>query len=78
METIKVINVCDLLGVLFGESWASDYDRSYEETQAAILTWCKANGAHYYARPRENYSRIEAIAEARSAGNVTVVVEDLS
>lgn len=78
METIKVINVCDVLGTIFGKDWASDFYRTYEETQAAIMTWCDANDAHYYARGREDFSRIDAIAEARSAGKTSVVVEDLS
>lgn len=78
METIKVVNVCDVLAVIFGEDWASDFYRTYDETQAAIMGWCEANDAHYYARPREDFSRIDALAEARSVGKTTVVVEDLS
>lgn len=77
-EGVAVINVCHLLDVIYGKNWAGDFNRSYAETQSAIMAWCDANDSHYYARGREDFSRYEAVEEAKQAGKTAVVVEDLS
>jgi len=77
-EGVALINVCHLLETIFGDGWAGDFSRTYEETQSAIMGWCDANDAHYYARGREDFSHFEAIEEAKQAGKTAVVVEDLS
>ena len=77
-EGVALINVCHLLDSLFCKDWPRDYTRPYAETQAAIMAWCEANEAHYYARGREEFSHSEAVDEAKQAGKTAVVVEDLS
>jgi hypothetical protein len=51
---------------------------SYEDTRVAIVTWCEAHGAHYYARCREEFDTCEAARETVAAGLRRVVLEDLS
>jgi hypothetical protein len=74
------INVCDVLSHLFPDYWDMSKwaTRSYEADRAAVLEWCDAHGAHYYARGREDFSLTEAREEAVSMGLARVVYEDLS
>lgn len=72
---IKVVNICDLLDVV-RPNWLKDFD--YERESASVMGWCRENGAHYYAAPREDFSKYVAVREAEEAGKGIVVVEDLS
>lgn len=72
----KVVNICDLLDILFGEDWTKH--PSYEEQSKVIVQWCRDSGAHLYSRPKEDFFIHEAIEEARNQSKSVVVVEDLS
>jgi hypothetical protein len=80
MKEIEIVNICDLLGILFPGYWDNcnftKYD--YEETRNKVVEWCEANDSHYYARGRENFFIWEACNEAEALGKSKVVVEDLS
>ena len=76
-----MINICDLLPVVIPGYWDLDWnhpDRDYATSRAKTEAWCKAHGAHYYSRDRENFSQSEAVAEATKLGLDRVVYEDLS
>jgi hypothetical protein len=74
------INICDVLEALWPGYWERElFTRlSYEATLEAILAWCKDHGAHYYARPREQFDECEAAQETVDLGLRRVVLEDLS
>ena len=75
---VKVINVCDLMDDLI-PGWSSDLaPGAYSRAGAAVMEWVNANGAHYYAADREDFSKTAAAFEAERAGKRVVVVEDLS
>jgi hypothetical protein len=72
-KDIQVINVCDVLDTLYGTDWPS-----YETTSKGLQDFCATHNVHYYARPHEDFSSIDAIVEAADAGFSVVVLEDLS
>jgi hypothetical protein len=40
--------------------------------------WCKANGYHFYAKSKENFSVHEAVKETKELGLFKVIVNNLS
>lgn len=77
---VEAINICDLLEVLIPGYWSMDGSErpDYETSRGLTTAWCKANGAHYYAEDREDFSLIEAASQAVQKGLLRVVYEDLS
>jgi len=53
-------------------------DVGYMESGDVLRDWCSAYGAHYFARPREEFFIRTAVEEAANQGYPKVVVEDLS
>jgi hypothetical protein len=80
MKEIEVVNICDLLEILFPGYWeAGKYkDHTWDVTSKAVIKWCEDNDAHYYGAPRESFSIYTGIREAEAAGKSKVVVEDMS
>jgi hypothetical protein len=75
---VKVIDICDLMDELV-PGWSSEFGaEAYSRAGAAVMEWVNANGAHYYAADREDFSKVAAAFEAERAGKRVVVVEDLS
>jgi hypothetical protein len=77
---VTVISICDLMDLLYPGYWTDQLYKniSWEESSEFVRRWCKTNGAHYYAREKVNFSKAEAVHEARNLGKRIVVVEDLS
>ena len=83
---VKVVNICDLLNHLYPEEYDSTatatrwgwINMDYEESSAAVISWCDENKSHYYGRPREDFFIFTAVEEAIVEGKDVVVVEDLS
>ncbi len=78
VDGIKCVNICDVLEVLYGKGYWTDYTRSYRETRTKVAEWAAANDATMYEADRENFSFIWAAAKAREEGKSAVVCEDLS
>lgn len=78
--TVIMINVCQLLPKLFPGYWDADNFLRYSwgQTSAAVIKWCDENDAHYYGKPKEDYSELEALQEAEKLGKRFVITEDLS
>lgn len=70
---VRVVNVCDLIDI-FCDAGV----HGYKDQSNAVIQWCRNSGAHYYARPKENFFIDEAIEEAKNQNKSVVVVEDLS
>jgi hypothetical protein len=70
---IKWVSIIDILTHFYGED-ASDWPDGEEKI---IHAWIKEHNAYYYARPRQNFSLIEAINLAKTTGHLLVVIEDL-
>ena len=71
------VEVSDVRVVGVGEI-IPDLYLTWEEECKIVREWCEKHNAHYYARPRESFSRISAVFEAVKLGKKIVVVEDLS
>lgn len=72
VQEVMILGICTLideLGIGYGD---------YMEYSDVIMGWIADNNAHYYARPREDFSEWEAVREARLQDKSLVVVEDLS
>jgi site-specific DNA-adenine methylase len=67
MPEIKVISICAL-----------NLSDNFEQSCQQLKDFCHENNAYYYAQPREDFSLQDAVEIAKSFGNTTVVVEDLS
>ena len=81
LDGVDVINICDLIPVLFGSDWCQRYIEgkfTYADQMKAVRSWCRDNNAHFYARGREEFNKYEAAEEALEKGLCVVVVEDLS
>jgi hypothetical protein len=80
LGSVEAVDICDLMEVLYPGYW--DEQRylkiTYEVSRNRVESWCREHGAHYYARPREEFSTYEAREEALSYGLRRVVLEDLS
>lgn len=74
-DGVEVINVCRLMEAM-GVKWGNN--ASYTECSNAILPWCEANGASYYAASREDFWVGYGVQVAKAEGKTRVVVEDLS
>lgn len=78
-DTVQVIHSGDLLDQLFGDAWYTNPSVvTYDITSQAIIDWCKANGAAYYADDNEEFSLYVARRVAAELGLSKVVVENLS
>ena len=77
VHMIKVVNVCDLLDSLYGDTWFRK-NLDYKYTSNGVLNWCEKNNSHYYAADREDFFEFKAVREAVEASKDCVVVEDLS
>ena len=75
VDEVVVVNICTLLQELCGPALI---DLSYEQECAMVRAWIEKKNAHYYARPKEDFFVAEAVFEAKKAGKMIVVVEDLS
>lgn len=51
---------------------------TWSDEIALVLAWCRDNGAHHYARGREDFCFGEAASEAVERGLTRVVYENLS
>ena len=76
-DGVKVINICALIDVILPDYWGNP-NYTYADESKAVMDWCEANDAHYYADVRENFWVGHGVREAREAGKSVVVVEDLS
>ena len=74
---IKVINICDLLDNLYGNSWFRK-NLDYKYTSNGVINWCEKNNSHYYAAEHEDFFEFKAVREAIEAKKDCVVIEDLS
>lgn len=51
----------------------------YEKEGPALLRyWCKKHNAYYYGRPKDSFSKQEAIELATNAGCTKVLLDNLS
>ena len=78
VHMVKVINVCDLLDSLYGDTWYKVDGPDYDVTSKAVSHWCDKNNSHYYAAEREDFFEFLAVREAIEAKKDCVIVEDLS
>jgi hypothetical protein len=69
---VEIIYICDLIDAL------GIGDMEYMATGPVIMKWCAGNDATYYSATREDFSLIDAAAQAVREGKSKVVVEDLS
>lgn len=74
------INTSQLAEVLFPGYWSQGafMNIDHDTWMSALMKWCADNGAHYYARGREEFSLDEALEETIAAGKKICVYEDLS
>jgi hypothetical protein len=79
-QDVKIISICDLMDMIFPKYWENERYKhiDYDESSEAMRQWCKTHNAHYYAREKHCFSKVEAIVEAQKLGKSIVVVEDLS
>lgn len=61
-----------------GQMSAAGLDIYEEEGSAAFRDWCNRNNVHYYAAPKEDFSRAAALDRAACACARFVLMEDLS
>lgn len=72
-EGIAIIGINQLTIHLWPE-----IEPPYMEQAVPLRAWMQANNAHYYARPKEEFSLEKAVQEAKFLNCTAVVLENLS
>lgn len=77
LDGVTVINICKLIDAILPEYWGNP-NITYKDESKAVMDWCEANDAHYYADVREDFWVGHGVSEAKEVGKSIVVTEDLS
>jgi hypothetical protein len=75
---IKVLSICKFWDNHSGLSFDEQLQLDWDASSKLVMDWCEKNNYHYYANPREDFFIWEGVEEAKKAGKVGVIVEDLS
>lgn len=71
------VEILDLRDVLKAAGW-DDALGYCDANSDRLIAYCEAEGIHFYAADRENFSRYLAVRQAQDRGLTKLVMEDLS
>lgn len=77
-DGIKVIGICTFCETIYPDFFKNNERFSIRDKAITEFIRKHFDKIHFYSAPREDFSEMTAIFEARKAGKKFVIVEDLS
>lgn len=73
-----VLNICDVMDVIYDEAGMEYWETTYEWECERVNEFCNRNNVYLYERPRSSFFKWEGIELAQQDGYKGVILSDLS